>query len=161
MTRTQIRNDTTGFIASAAMSDALQQVLADLITVQLQAKNAHWNVVGAGFRSLHGHLDEIMDTARGFADDVAERMRALNATPDGRPSTVAASRGGEDVPAGEQSVTVVLTKMTGLLTNVVSHIRAVHDEVDNEDPTTADLLHAVISGLEQHAWMLRAENSDR
>jgi starvation-inducible DNA-binding protein len=158
MTSTQTRDDTTGFIASAAMSDALQQVLADLITVQLQAKNAHWNVVGGGFRSLHSHLDEIMDGARGFADDVAERMRALNATPDGRPSTVAASRDTEDLLAGEQSVTAVLTKMTELLTGVVAHLRAVHDDVDSEDPATADLLHAVITGLEQHAWMLRAEN---
>jgi starvation-inducible DNA-binding protein len=32
--------------------------------------------------------------------------------------------------------------------------------VDAEDPTTADLLHAVIQGLEEKAWMLRSENAD-
>ena len=33
----------------------------------------------------------------------------------------------------------------------------VHDEVDEEDPTTADLLHAFIAKLEQYAWMVNAE----
>lgn len=36
-------------------------------------------------------------------------------------------------------------------------MRDVHDQVDEEDPTTADLLHAVISRLEQLAWMISAE----
>jgi starvation-inducible DNA-binding protein len=33
----------------------------------------------------------------------------------------------------------------------------VHASVDAEDPSTADLLHAVIDTLEKHAWMLGAE----
>jgi starvation-inducible DNA-binding protein len=34
----------------------------------------------------------------------------------------------------------------------------VHDTVDDEDPTSADLLHAIILKLEQYAWMVSAEN---
>ncbi|SEP53076.1 Dps family protein [Amycolatopsis saalfeldensis] len=158
MTKTQTA--TTGFVASAALSTALQQVLVDLIALQLQAKNAHWNVTGAGFRSVHLLLDEVVDTVSGFADDVAERMRALHATPDGRPGTVDASRQIGDLPAGEQRVPTVLTTMTELVVNAVEGVRTVHDAVDAEDPTTADLLHAVIQGLEEKAWMLRSENAD-
>ncbi|MNI78060.1 hypothetical protein D3C73_1344070 [compost metagenome] len=36
-------------------------------------------------------------------------------------------------------------------------MRDVHDEVDEEDPTTADLLHAFIARLEQLVWMINAE----
>ena len=36
-------------------------------------------------------------------------------------------------------------------------MRDVHDEVDEEDPTSADLLHAAIERLEQLAWMVNAE----
>ena len=36
-------------------------------------------------------------------------------------------------------------------------MRDVHDEVDEEDPTSADLLHAVIERMEQLAWMVNAE----
>jgi starvation-inducible DNA-binding protein len=33
----------------------------------------------------------------------------------------------------------------------------VHDDVDAEDPTSADLLHAILEDLEKQAWMLSAE----
>ena len=36
--------------------------------------------------------------------------------------------------------------------------RRIHDDVDAEDPTTADILHAIIERLEQLAWMIDAEN---
>jgi starvation-inducible DNA-binding protein len=34
----------------------------------------------------------------------------------------------------------------------------VHDDVDEADPTSADLLHQIIDRLEQLAWMVSAEN---
>jgi starvation-inducible DNA-binding protein len=34
----------------------------------------------------------------------------------------------------------------------------VHDDVDEADPTTADILHKVIETLEQYAWMVNAES---
>jgi starvation-inducible DNA-binding protein len=37
-------------------------------------------------------------------------------------------------------------------------LRVVHDDVDAEHPSTADLLHAIIDTLEQYAWMVGAEN---
>jgi starvation-inducible DNA-binding protein len=39
-----------------------------------------------------------------------------------------------------------------------ARMREVHDDVDEEDPTTADLLHGFITALEQYAWMVSAEN---
>ena len=63
----------------------------DLIELHLQGKQAHWNLVGTNFRDLHLQLDEIVDTAREASDTIAERMRALNAVPDGRSDTVTAS----------------------------------------------------------------------
>ena len=62
-----------------------------LIALELVGKQAHWNIVGPNFRDLHLNLDEVVGIARTGSDDVAERMRAVNATPDGRPATVAAS----------------------------------------------------------------------
>jgi hypothetical protein len=67
--------------ASETPADNLQ---ADLIELHLQGKQAHWNVVGKNFRELHLQLDEIIEDARLFADQMAERMRALHAVPDGR-----------------------------------------------------------------------------
>jgi starvation-inducible DNA-binding protein len=40
----------------------------------------------------------------------------------------------------------------------ISTCRDVHDAVDEEDPTSADVLHQIIEKLEQFAWMTSAEN---
>ncbi|MFJ6120357.1 ferritin-like domain-containing protein [Streptomyces sp. NPDC092129] len=37
------------------------------------AKQAHWNVYGPRFRSVHLQLDEVVATTRGYADRIAER----------------------------------------------------------------------------------------
>ena len=72
------------FHGPAGFFEDLQTVLVDLIELHLQAKQAHWNVVGMNFRDLHLQLDSIVDTAREASDTIAERMRALDAVPDGR-----------------------------------------------------------------------------
>lgn len=144
--------------ASAALSDSLQAVLVDLIELHVQGKQAHWNIVGKNFRDLHLHLDVIVDAARVFADRVAERMRALDAIPDGRSSTVAATTTLPQFDAGEIDTADAVTSITQRLDATVAAVRGVHHTVEEEDPTTADLLHGIIERLEQLSWMTSAEN---
>lgn len=147
-----------GFVASTAMVEALQQVHVDLIELHLQGKQAHWNVVGKNFRDLHKQLDHIVEDAREFSDTVAERLRALHAVPDGRSDTVAATTTLPNFPHGEIDTADVIDLVTVRLEATVATMREVHDRVDEEDPSTADLLHQMIVALEQHAWMVSAEN---
>jgi starvation-inducible DNA-binding protein len=147
-----------GFVASPELAQNLQRVHVDLIELHLQGKQAHWNVVGRNFRDLHLQLDEIVEAAREFSDDVAERLRALHATPDGRSATVAEQTSLPEFPNGEVDTTETVDLITERLEAVVGTMREVHDDVDEEDPTSADLLHAIIERLEQFAWMVSAEN---
>ena len=39
--------------ASPTLTNNLQAVLADLIELHIQGKQAHWNIVGTNFRDLH------------------------------------------------------------------------------------------------------------
>lgn len=155
---TRRQNAEKGFTASATLASNLQVVLVDLIELSLQGKQAHWNVVGRNFRDTHRQLDEIIDAARTFSDTVAERMRALHAIPDGRTDTIVETTSLPAFPAGEVSTTDTIDLITARLDVVVGTIREVHDAVDEEDPTSADILHAVIESLEQFAWMVSAEN---
>ncbi|RAX43861.1 DNA starvation/stationary phase protection protein [Arthrobacter sp. AQ5-06] len=143
--------------ASPTLTNNLQAVLADLIELHIQGKQAHWNIVGTNFRDLHLQLDEIVDAARQFADDVAERMRALHALPDGRSATVAKSTSLAQFPEGLINTRDAIERIVAALEAAVGTMRKVHDEVDEEDPTTADLLHEFIAKLEQYAWMVNAE----
>src|SRR5689334_1265078 len=143
--------------ASPTLTNNLQAVLADLIELHIQGKQAHWNIVGTNFRDLHLQLDEIVDAARQFADDTAERMRALHALPDGRSSTVAGTTSLAQVPDGLISTGDAIERIVAAMEAAVGTMRKVHDEVDEEDPTSADLLHEFIARLEQFAWMVQAE----
>jgi starvation-inducible DNA-binding protein len=147
-----------GFTASVRLGDNLQQVLVDLIGLQLQAKQAHWNVVGHNFRDLHLEFDEIADVARDAADTIAERMRGLGKVADGRAPTVAGTASLTPLPADELGTSTVVDLITDSLRTVVAGIRRVHDDVDREDPSTSDLLHGIVVELEKQAWMLSAEN---
>jgi starvation-inducible DNA-binding protein len=148
----------TGFIASESLVANLQRLLVDLIALHLQGKQAHWNLIGHNFRDLHLQLDEIVDDAREASDTIAERMRALGATPDGRAPTVAANATLKPLPAGEVHTSNVVDLITASLRSVADTARQIHDEVDAEDPSTTDLLHSIIVQLEKSAWMLSAEN---
>jgi starvation-inducible DNA-binding protein len=146
------------FHPSAGLFRNLQSVLVDLIELNLQGKQAHWNLVGTNFRDLHLQLDSIVDTAREATDTIAERMRALDAVPDGRSDTVVAKTTVPAIPPGLLSSTETVEIITTRIYAVVGTIRAVHDDVDAADPSTADLLHAIIDDLEKHAWLLKSEN---
>ncbi|GAA2598458.1 DNA starvation/stationary phase protection protein [Winogradskya consettensis] len=159
MTITRDIPTTQAFRATPAQADRLQRILVDLVALHLHGKQAHWNIVGTNFRDLHLQLDELVDLARDASDTIAERMRALDAIPDARPETVAATTTLTTLGPDEIATDHAIVLVTGLINQTVATIRDVHDAVDSEDPTTADILHGVIHDLEKQAWMLSAENA--
>jgi starvation-inducible DNA-binding protein len=130
----------------------------DLIELHLQGKQAHWKLVGTNFRDLHLQLDEIVDTAREASDTIGGRMRALNAVPDGRSSTVTASTTLPAISPADLSTTDTVDLITTRIYAAVNTILTVHDDVDAADPSTSDLLHEMIDSLEKAAWMHKSEN---
>ena len=109
-----------------------------------------------GFRAspaLTAHLQTVLvvlvDFAREGSDTIAERKRALNAVPDGRSDTIAADTTLAQFPAYEHDTTAVVALITERTYAAVGTMRAVHDAVDAEDPSTAALLHALIDGVEK------------
>lgn len=144
--------------ASGTLSSNLQAVLVDLIELHVQGKQAHWNIVGENFRDLHLQLDEIIADAREFSDTVAERMRALKSVPDGRSNTVSANTTLPAFPEGLVDTGKAVDLVVERLDAAVATARRVHDAVDEEDPTSADILHEIIAALEKYSWMVGAEN---
>ena len=146
------------FTASAALSDNLQRVLTDLIALELVGKQIHWNIVGPNFRDVHLNLDDVVDIAREGSDEVAERMRAINAVPDGRPATVAADATVPTLPKDEITVSEGVAYVVSAIEAVVSTLRGVHDAVDDEDPTSVGILEDLTGKLEQQAWFISSED---
>ncbi|WP_407559269.1 Dps family protein [Mycobacterium paraintracellulare] len=155
----QRRQDSPGGItASPALTGLLQRVLVDLIELHLLGKQAHWNVVGTNFRDLHLQLDELVDFAREASDTIAERMRALNAVPDGRSDTIVATTSLPQLPGGEINTTALVDLVTARTYATTDTLRTVREPVESEDPSTADILDELIVGLEKQAWLIKSEN---
>ena len=146
------------FQGSPKLHDSMQKVLVDLIELHIQGKQAHWNLLGSNFRDLHLQLDEIVDAAREFSDEVAERMRAVYLVPDGRSSTISKTTSLPEFPEGPVETVDVVDLIVERMYAATDTMRTVHDDVDEEDPTTADVLHSILERLEQLAWMTGAEN---
>ncbi len=140
---------------SPVVDKALQQALVDLSDLALLGKQAHWNIEGSRFRSLHLQLDEIVDYVRTASDDVAERIATLGGAPDARAATIAAQSGLKQFEGGKLSVDAVYAQFEELLMGVSDRIKATLDSVDEEDHLSNDLLIGIAAELEKEAWMLR------
>lgn len=154
---TKRQHSESGFAAPARLRKSMQMVLVDVINLSLVGKQAHWNIVGPNFRDLHLALDEVVAIAREATDVVAERMRALHAVPDGRVAVVAAQTALDEFPEGEVLTHDAIELVVKAIDTTVTTMREVHDDVDEDDPTTADILHEFMSQLEQQSWMIGAE----
>ncbi|WP_067533586.1 Dps family protein [Nocardia crassostreae] len=160
MTSTLPKGSITSTIGKAetkVVGVVLQEALTDLIDLGLTAKQAHWNVVGPHFRSVHLQLDELVDSSRQFADAVAERAAALGISPDGRAATVAA--GAPAFPAGYLADRVVVELIVGRLDTTIRQLRGHIEATATADPVTQDLPIGMTAELEKLRWMFQAQTA--
>ena len=136
---------------------ALQDTVVDLVDLSLVAKQAHWNLVGRQFRDVHLHLDELVDTARQYADTAAERAAAIGVSPDGRTGTVARTTGLPEFPAGWVSDADTVRTIFETVDVAVRRLRPRIDETEKTDPVTQDLFIEIARALEQARWMWQAQ----
>jgi starvation-inducible DNA-binding protein len=137
---------------------ALQGTLVDLLDLSLVAKQAHWNLYGPRFRSIHLQLDEVVTTARNYADTVAERAAALGVSPDGRAATIAETSGVPAFPAGWTKDVDTVQALVQTFSAVIERVRERIEETGPADSVTQDLLIGLTAELEKQSWMFQAEN---
>ena len=134
----------------------LQELLIDLIDLSLQGKQAHWNLRGRMFRDLHLLLDEVVDAARDYSDQVAERCLALGVAADGRLATVATGTHLEPFPEGRVEDHQVVELVTARLQTVSEVGRSRLGQLGELDQVSQDLVNEVLAGIEKYLWMVES-----
>jgi starvation-inducible DNA-binding protein len=134
---------------------ALQASLVELLDLELVTKQAHWNVNGALFYSLHRLLDDFVADYRTYADLVAERELAVGKTADGRPQTVSSTANLPTFPPGYLSDGQVIDTLSLRLNEVAQRLRTRIQQLDEVDLVSQDILIEVERGIAEHLWMLR------
>lgn len=142
---------------SEIVTGYLQEALADLIGLTLQAKQAHWNVVGTRFRSLHLQLDQLVEHTRRFADSVAERIVTLGEPANGTAANAEMQAKLDPLPVefirDDDVVKLFVERLDGVCGRLREHIRTLSDR----DPVSEDMLIGALGTLEEQMWMFHAQ----
>jgi starvation-inducible DNA-binding protein len=135
----------------------LNQHLADTFDLFSQTKQAHWNVKGPQFFSLHELFDKLAEELEGYVDMIAERATALGGLAHGTVRMAAeASRLTEyplDAPGSLQHLEALAVRFAALAATTRSAIDAANDHGDAD---TADLFTEVSRALDKGLWFLEA-----
>lgn len=142
--------------ARKTTGQALRAAVIDLIDLTLVAKQAHWNVVGRTFRSIHLQLDELVEVARRHTDVLAERAVAIGVNPDGRSVKVAEETKISQPDPGYLQDDKAIMLAVDVLSGAVKRFRAHVDATEEADPVTQDLLITATQDLEEQHWMFEA-----
>ncbi len=135
----------------------LNQSLASVSDLASQTKQAHWNVKGRDFYSLHLLFDEIAGELREFVDEIAERITALGGYANG---TVRMAAANSELPEYPTEATDGLEHVRALSDRMAAfgaHVRAAIDSTtEMGDPSTADLYTQVSRTIDKRLWFLEA-----
>jgi starvation-inducible DNA-binding protein len=139
------------------VASLLQDCLVNLVDLSLQLKQAHWNVVGKNFRSIHLQLDEILLTTREASDDVAERVVAIGSSADGRARKVAEQSNLRPYEPGFHPVATTVSEVADRVDTTIQGLRRAIERLGELDPISEDLLIGISADLEKHLWMLQSQ----
>ena len=65
------------------LNTLMNQRLADAVDLQMQMKQAHWNVKGPNFIGLHELFDKVDEAVESYVDMIAERIVQLGGIAEG------------------------------------------------------------------------------
>lgn len=135
----------------------LNERLAAAIDLQLQAKQAHWNVKGPNFVGLHELFDKVAAEASEYADLIAERGVALGGIAEGTVQAVAGRSTLPEYPLNIGAWTDHVQRMRDALGTFGRDVRRAIDETEAlKDADTADLFTEVSRGVDKLLWMVEA-----
>lgn len=162
-TRTDVRTmfETRNDLPSAArlaVIEILNQQLADTSDLYSQTKQAHWNVRGSQFYSLHKLFDDLAAVIEPFADEIAERIGALGGLAHGTTRMAAANSRlpeyGLEIVTGEQALAALIERWSLLANSTRAAIDTVMEDYKDQD--TGDLLIEQSRVLDKSLWFLEA-----
>jgi starvation-inducible DNA-binding protein len=139
------------------VAELLNARLADAIDLQTQLKQAHWNVKGPHFISLHELFDKINEDVEEYVDDLAERAVQLGATVFGTARAVAKASTLHEYPLHATGGRDHVTAVTVALAHFGKNVRSAIDTTDElRDKDTADLFTGISRGVDKWLWMVES-----
>jgi starvation-inducible DNA-binding protein len=135
----------------------LNQRLADIIDLQTQLKQAHWNVKGPHFIGLHELFDKIAEEVESYVDMIAERIVQLGGIAEGTVRVAASRSRLEEYPLTIADGAAHVEAVARALSTFGREARMTIEETDGfDDADTADIFTEISRGIDKWLWFVEA-----
>ena len=143
----------------AQLNTLMNLRLASAVDLQMQMKQAHWNVKGPSFIGLHELFDKVAEAVEDYVDQIAERIVQLGGVAEGT-VRMAASRTrlveySPEISDGLAHVEGVARALSTFGQEARSTIYEA-DELDDAD--TADMFTEISRGIDKWLWFVEAHS---
>ena len=141
---------------SLALSDDLNDLLANFQRYYQNLRGIHWNIKGKRFFDLHVKFEELYTDANIKVDEIAERILTLGGIPlHTFEDYIASSKVpvGKNITKDEEAIRLIVDSLTQLLL-IERGILNTSDEADDEG--TNSMMSDFITEQEKTVWMMKA-----
>ena len=138
------------------MTEQLNQLLADTMTLRDLYKKCHWQVAGPTFYQLHLLYDKHYDEQVELVDSIAERIQLLGGVSLAMAADVAESTQIERPPRGREEVPVQLSRLLDAHQVIIRQTRTLARRASElgDDGTNDLVVSEVLRRNELQVWFL-------
>jgi starvation-inducible DNA-binding protein len=138
------------------MTEQLNQLLADTMTLRDLYKKSHWQVAGPTFYQLHLLFDKHYEEQVEIVDEIAERIQLLGGLSLAMAADVAETTRIERPPRGREEVPVQISRLLDAHQLIIGHCRTLSQRASKlGDEGTNDLVVSdVLRANELQSWFL-------
>src|ERR1700731_473942 len=138
------------------MTEKLNQLVADTMTLRDLYKKSHWQVAGPTFYQLHLLFDKHYEEQAEIVDQIAERIQLLGGLSLAMAADVAETTRIERPPRGREEVPVQISRLLDAHQIIIGHCRTLSQRASKlGDEGTNDLiLSDVLRPNELQVWFL-------
>ncbi|HTS34154.1 MAG TPA: DNA starvation/stationary phase protection protein [Candidatus Solibacter sp.] len=138
------------------MTEQLNLLLADTMTLRDLYKKSHWQVAGPTFYQLHLLFDKHFDEQVEIVDTIAERIQLLGGISLAMAADVAETTRIERPPRGREEVPVQISRLLDAHQIIITHCRTLGQRADElgDDGTNDMVISDVLRTNELQVWFL-------
>jgi starvation-inducible DNA-binding protein len=138
------------------MTEQLNQLLADTMTLRDLYKKSHWQVAGPTFYQLHLLFDKHYDEQVEIVDTIAERIQLLGGVSLAMAADIAETTRIERPPRGREEVPVQISRLLDAHQIIIEHCRELGKRASElgDDGTNDLVVSDVLRPNELQVWFL-------
>ena len=137
----------------------MNQRLADAVDLQMQMKQAHWNVKGPNFIGLHELFDQIDEAVESYVDLIAERIVQLGGIAEGTVRVAASRSRLEEYPLTIADGLTHVEAVSKALSTFGHDARNTIEQADElDDADTVDIFTEISRGIDKWLWFVEAHS---